>query len=80
VEAPVPDPIRSANAHLSWALTTDRAARTKPGRDALERKFLAEAGGDPVRAAHLRKAHFLRLAAKSAKARRARAVARRTVA
>ncbi|HCB03146.1 MAG TPA: hypothetical protein DEQ43_02625 [Nocardioides bacterium] len=60
----------SANAHLSWALTEDRAARTAPARAALDRKFLDQAGGDPVRAAHLRKAYFLKLAAKSAQARR----------
>lgn len=36
----------------------------------MEAKFLAEAEGDPVRAAHLRKAHFARLALKSAQARR----------
>jgi hypothetical protein len=60
-------------AHISWAKTLDRSARTAPARAALDRKFLDEADGDPVRAAHLRKAHFLRLARKSAQARRARA-------
>ena len=59
-------------AHLSWANTVDRSARTAPARAALDQKFLDEAGGDPVRAAHLRKAHFARLALKSAQARRAR--------
>lgn len=57
-------------AHESWAHTTDRSARTAPARKALDDKFLAEAGGDPIRAAHLRKAHFKRLALKSAQARR----------
>ena len=57
-------------AHASWANTTDRAARTAPARAALDAKFLEQAGGDPVRAAHLRKAHFARLALKSAQARR----------
>ncbi len=57
-------------AHLSWANTTDRAARTAPARAALESKFLEAAEGDPCRAAHLRKAHFQRLALKSAQARR----------
>ena len=57
-------------ANVSWANTTDRAARTAPARAALEKKFLDEAGGDPVRAAHLRKAYFQRLALKSAQARR----------
>lgn len=57
-------------AHESWAHTTDRTARTAPARAALDQKFLDQAGGDPVRAAHLRKAHFQRLALKSAVARR----------
>jgi hypothetical protein len=68
------DQVKSLNgrlgAHISWANTEDRSARTAPARAALDRKFLEEAGGDPIRAAHLRKAHFLRLAAKSAAARR----------
>jgi hypothetical protein len=57
-------------AHESWANTPNRAARTAPARAALDQKFLAAADGDPVRAAHLRKAHFARLALKSAQARR----------
>ena len=57
-------------AHESWANTTDRSARTAPARRALQDKFLDEAGGDPIRAEHLRKAHFARLALKSAQARR----------
>jgi hypothetical protein len=57
-------------AEISWANTEDRAARTKPARDALNKRFLDEAGGDPVRAEHLRKAHFLKLALKSAQARK----------
>lgn len=57
-------------AHDSWAHTPDRSARTAPARAALDQKFLDAAGGDPVRAEHLRKAHFSRLALKSAKARR----------
>ena len=60
----------SIAAHESWAATTDRAARTAPARAALDRKFLDAADGDPVRAEHLRKAHFQRLALKSARARR----------
>lgn len=39
-------------------------------RQALQQKFLDQAGGDPVRAEHYRKAHFARLALKSAQARR----------
>lgn len=73
----VPDPVRQQTgrlgAHVSWANTEDRAARTAPARAALDAKFLEQAGGDPVRAAHLRKAHFQRLALKSAQARRRRA-------
>jgi len=57
-------------AHSSWANTTDRTARTAPARAALEQKFLNAADGDPVRAAHLRKVYFQRLALKSAQARR----------
>jgi hypothetical protein len=57
-------------AHSSWAKTRDRTARTAPARAALEAKFLAEAEGDPARAEHLRKAHFARLALKSARSRR----------
>lgn len=60
-------------AHESWANTPDRSARTAAARAATEAKFLAEAGGDPVRAASLRSAHYARLAFASAKARRARA-------
>lgn len=60
----------SIAAHTSWANTDDRSARTAPARRALDQKFLDEAGGDPARAEHLRKAYFARLALKSAKARR----------
>lgn len=60
----------SIAAHESWALTPDRSARTAPARRALDQKFLEAAGGDPVRAEHLRKAHFQRLALKSAQSRR----------
>lgn len=59
-------------AHESWARTTDRTARTANARKALEDKWLTEAGGDPVRAEHLRKAHYARMAFKSAQARRRR--------
>ena len=60
----------SIGAHQSWANTTDRSARTAPARQALDQKFLDAAGGDPVRAEHLRKVYFQRLALKSAQARR----------
>lgn len=62
--------IATIAAHCSWANTANRSARTAPARAALDRKFLEQAGGDPVCAAHLRKAHFARLALKSAQARR----------
>ncbi|MER6973574.1 hypothetical protein ABT304_21095 [Nocardioides sp. NPDC000445] len=64
-------------AHLKWANTADRTAATAPARAALDQKFLDQADGDPDRAAHLRKAHFQRLALKSAASRRAKAAARR---
>lgn len=59
-------------AHTSWARTEDPTARTANGRKAFNDRFLAEAGGDPVRAEHLRKAFYARLALKSAAARRRR--------
>ena len=62
--------IASIAAHESWAATPDRAARTAPARRGLEQKFLDAAGGDPKRAESLRRAHFKRLALKSAQSRR----------
>lgn len=62
--------IGSIAAHASWANTEDRSRRTAPARAARDQRFLDAAGGDPVRAAHLRKVHFQRLALKSAQARR----------
>jgi hypothetical protein len=60
----------SIAAHEGWAQTPDRSARTAPARAALEARFLEQAGGDPVRAEHIRKAHFQRMALKSAITRR----------
>ncbi len=57
-------------AETSWANTENRSARTAPARAALDAKFLAQAGGDPVRAANYRKAYFARLALKSVQSRR----------
>lgn len=57
-------------AHESWAATTDRTARTAPARNAFDERFLTQADGDPLRAEHLRRAYFARLALKSAQARR----------
>jgi hypothetical protein len=59
-------------AHTKWANCIDRSAATRAARAAFDQKFLDLADGDPVRAAHLRKAHFTRLALKSAQTRRAR--------
>lgn len=64
--------LASIAAHESWAATKDRSARTAPARKALDEKFLAQADGDPVRAESLRRAHFKRLALKSARVRAAR--------
>ena len=65
-------------AHISWAKTIDRTARTAPGRRAAEARFLNQvdpAITDPVERAkaaeHLRKAYFSNLARLSAAARRA---------
>lgn len=66
-------------AHKSWANTADRTARTAPARAARERQFLEQAGGDPVRANHLRSAYFKGLALKSAASRRRRRPARADV-
>lgn len=59
-------------AHLKWGTCPDRTAATQSARDAFAQRFLDEADGDPVRAEHLRKAHFQRMALKSAQARAAR--------
>ena len=64
--------------HTSWGKTVDRTARTAPARRGLDEKFLREADGDPVRAESLRKAHFQRMALKSARARRRRGATNRT--
>ncbi|MFZ2515678.1 MAG: hypothetical protein WAW82_08430 [Candidatus Lutibacillus vidarii] len=62
--------IGAIGAHESWARTQDRTKRTLPARQAFEQRFLDEAGGDPQRASHLRRAYFARLALKSAQSRR----------
>lgn len=69
--------VASIAAHSSWARTEDRSARTAPARAAMLAKFEAQADPDGTlppaerarRAEHLRKAHFQRLALKSARAR-----------
>jgi hypothetical protein len=68
-------------AHESWARTEDRSARTAPARRAMLDKFEQQVDPDneltpaerAKRAEHARKAHFKRLALKSAQARRKRA-------
>ena len=65
-------------AHESWANTENRSARTAPARAAMLDKFEQQVDPDGVltpaerakRAEHARKAHFKRLALKSAQARR----------
>ncbi len=65
-------------AHESWAHTPDRTARTAPARAALMAKFETEVDPDgklspserAIRAEHARKAHFSRLALRSAQSRR----------
>ena len=70
-------------AHVSWANTDDRTARTAPARKAFADRFAREVDPDGVlppaerarRAEHARKAYFLGLALKSAQARRKGAAA-----
>lgn len=81
---PKPDTDRalraSIAAHTSWAKTADPTARTAPARRAFLDKFEREVDPDGTldpadrarRAESLRKAHFARLALKSAAARRAK--------
>ncbi|MBX7431119.1 hypothetical protein JDV09_03190 [Mycobacterium sp. Y57] len=65
-------------AHTKWAQTQDRTAATAPARKAMLDKFEKQVDPDGVltpaerakRAANARKAHFQRLALKSAQARR----------
>ncbi len=65
----------------SWANTTDKAARTKPGRDAFIDKFEREVDPDGIlpeaerreRAAYARRAYMIGLARKSAQVRREKA-------
>jgi len=56
----------------SWARTQNRSVRTAKARKALEDRFLAEADGDPLRAEHIRRAYYARLALASSQARRRR--------
>jgi hypothetical protein len=68
-------------AETSWANTVDPSARTAPARAAFLDRFERQVDPDGVldpadrvrRAEHARKAHFARLALRSAQARRRRA-------
>lgn len=70
-------------AHESWAKTSDRSGRTANARKALFDKFEKQVDPDGTlapaerakRAENARKAHFKRLALKSAQARRRNAAA-----
>jgi len=65
-------------AHVSWSRTTDRKARTQPGRDKFLERFEREVDPDGTlptgerrqRAEHAKRAYMLRLARRSALARR----------
>ena len=59
-------------AHARWGRTVDRTAATAPARKGMKDKWLREAGGDPVRAESLRKAHYARMTRLSIAARRRR--------
>lgn len=68
-------------AYVSWANTSNRAARTAPARRGLEAKFdrmVVEAHGELPPAEHakcaeaFRKAYFARMTAKSVAARKAK--------
>ncbi len=72
----------SIAAHISWARTEDRTARTAPARRAAEARFEKLVDPDGVltpeerakRAESARKAHFRMMALKSARVRRAKGV------
>jgi len=86
---PVSEPVPEANRFLAasiaantrWAHEPDRAAATRPAREAFERRFEDEVDPRRIlssaersrRAANAKKAYFHRLALKSAQARRAKA-------
>jgi hypothetical protein len=65
-------------AEVSWARTRDRAARTRPAREAFLKRFENEIDPDGSlppeerrqRAEHAKRAHMLQLARRSAAARR----------
>ncbi|MBA2952158.1 hypothetical protein GON03_19260 [Nocardioides sp. MAH-18] len=67
-------------ANERWAKTEDRSAATQPARDAMARKFEDQVDPDRVlpaaerakRAENAKRAHYQRIALKSAQARRAK--------
>jgi hypothetical protein len=67
-------------AEISWARTHDRAARTRPAREAFLKRFEKEVDPDGTlppeerrqRAEHAKRAYMLQLAKRSAAARKAR--------
>jgi hypothetical protein len=71
---------RRIAAQISWARTHDRAARTRPAREAFIRRFEKEVDPDGTlapqerrqRAEHAKRAYMLQLAKRSAIARKAR--------
>jgi hypothetical protein len=58
------------NTRWSRVPTADRPAQTLAARNALKVKWLAEADGDPARAANLEALHYARMAHASVQARR----------
>jgi hypothetical protein len=68
-------------AHVSWARTSDRPARTKPARDKFLKRFEQQVDPEGIlpekerreRAMNARKAYMLQLAKRSAMARRIKA-------
>lgn len=70
----------SIAAHTRWSRTADRTSATQPGRDGLLAKFERQVDPDgalpvEVRAAmaeNARRAHYRRMASRSAQVRRAR--------
>ena len=67
-------------AEISWARTHDRAARTRPAREAFIRRFEKEVDPDGAlppeerkqRAEHAKRAYMLQLAKRSAAVRKAK--------
>ena len=65
-------------AEISWSRTSDRQARTQPGRDKFLERFEREVDPEGIlpdperkrRAEHAKKAYMLRLAKRSARARK----------